>query len=162
MEKILKRINDDPAIKRLLRGVCALAVILAAVAYAAVVALGFISDWKLGVKLIVITAVPFITVSVVRRIINAPRPYEIYDFYETPPKRKTGRSFPSRHVFSSVAVGTVICFFEPWLGIIIISTGLAMGVCRVLLGIHFIRDAVAGAIIGAVSSVIGMLIILYF
>lgn len=161
MEKILMRVNGDPALKRLLRGVDALSVILSAISYAALVTLGFIADWRLGVKLIIITAAPFIAVSVIRRIINAPRPYEILGFYDEPPKKKRGRSFPSRHVFSSVSIGTVICFFEPWLGVIVISAGLAMGACRVLLGIHFIRDVVAGAVTGAAASVIGMLIVLY-
>lgn len=145
--------------KKHLRGVSLFAVIVAAISYCAVIAAAFVADLVLGIKLVIITAAPYIVVSLARLIINAPRPYEVYDFYEVPPKKKSGRSFPSRHVFSSVSVGTMICFFEPWLGVVIILSGLAMGVCRVLLGIHFIRDVLAGAIIGAATSVIGMLIV---
>ena len=35
-----------------------------------------------------------------------------------------------------------------------------MCICRVLLGIHFIRDVSAGAIIGVISSLIGALILI--
>ena len=159
MERVLRKVNSDPSLKKHLRDVSIFAVIIAAAAYLAVVAAAFVSDVLLGVKLLIITAAPYIVVSLARKIINAKRPYEIYDFYEEPPKNKKGSGFPSRHVFSSFAIGTMICFFEPWLGIMVIASGMAMGMCRVLLGIHFMRDVIAGAMIGVLTSVIGMLIV---
>lgn len=159
MERVLRKVYSDPSLKKHLRELSAFTVVITAVSYFAVIAAAFIFDILLGVKLLVITAGPYIVVSLVRRIINAKRPYETYDFYEEPPKNKKGSGFPSRHVFSSFAVGTLICFFEPLLGAVIMVFGLAMGLCRILLGIHFIRDVLAGAIIGVLTSVIGMLII---
>ena len=45
--------------------------------------------------------VPFVFVSIVRRLIDAKRPYEIFDFYESPPKKKAGRFIPqSTRIFN--------------------------------------------------------------
>lgn len=109
-------------------------------------------------KLILITGVPFLLVTLLRKILDLPRPYEVYDFYETAPKEKRGQSFPSRHVFSITLIGTVACFVYPWLGAALLAVGVIMATARVLLGIHFIRDVIAGALIGALSGVIGVLL----
>jgi membrane-associated phospholipid phosphatase len=119
--------------------------------------------WMSGIielaKLVLITAVPFLGVSVVRRIIGAPRPYELLEFYERAPKKKSGCSFPSRHVFSVFIIGTVLLAQNLPIGILLLSLGVLLAVFRVLLGIHFIRDVVAGAIAGALSGGIGILIL---
>ncbi len=104
--------------------------------------------------------VPFVFVSIVRRLIDAKRPYEIFDFYESPPKKKRGDSFPSRHAFSIFAIGTLCLFVYPVVGFITLVCGALMCIARVLLGIHFIRDVVAGAATGVVCSIIGVLILL--
>lgn len=111
------------------------------------------------IELLAILGIPFVLVSLLRHFINAPRPYELYGFYNTPPKNKRGRSFPSRHAFSAFAIGTLLCAYIPALGVIILFLGLILCALRVLLGIHFVRDVLAGALIGIISSLIGLLII---
>ena len=113
------------------------------------------------VEALIITGVPFIALSIMRVIINAPRPYEVLEFYEKPPKRKCGRSFPSRHVFSVFIVATVIMPSNIALGILLLIMGVCLAAFRVLLGIHFIRDVVAGALTGIISGVVGLLAILF-
>ena len=97
-------------------------------------------------------AVSFVTVTVARKFIDAKRPYELLPFYKEAPRKKKGRSFPSRHTFSIFAIGTALCYFDLVLGLILVALGVLLAVCRVLLGYHFIRDTVAGALIGAVSG----------
>ena len=109
------------------------------------------------VEKLIITAVPFIAVSVMRYVINAPRPYELLEFYEKKPKSRTGCSFPSRHVFSVFVIATVMIPQNIALGIGLLVLGAVLGAMRVLLGLHFIRDVVAGALIGVISGVIGLL-----
>ena len=110
--------------------------------------------FELGITL----GVPFLLVTLLRKKLNAPRPYEIYDFYPTPPKNKKGLSFPSRHAFSAFAIGTYLAFVSPLLGGILLATSTLMCVARVLLGIHFIRDVLCGALIGTVATLIGKFI----
>ena len=92
-----------------------------------------------------------------RRVINAWRPYQTYDLdalITSAPHRKSGSSFPSRHVFSSFLIGMIAFGYVPVLGVITLALGLVLAVSRVCLGIHFIRDVVCGALIGIVSGTV--------
>jgi membrane-associated phospholipid phosphatase len=110
-------------------------------------------------RIILVTGAPFLVVSVLREWISAPRPYDIYPFFEKKPKNKKGRSFPSRHVFSIVLIGFIYTTLSVWIGVGIIVSALILAVLRVLLGIHFIRDVVAGAVMGAIAGAIGLLVL---
>ena len=131
-----------------------------------VAAFGYLAYLSLSVSvlqlvfLLVTLALPFLAVTLLRRRLNAPRPYELYPFYENAPKSKKGSSFPSRHAHSAFAIGTLLTFASPVLGAVLLTLSVAMCASRVLLGIHFIRDVLAGALTGAVSSLIGALLLL--
>ena len=104
--------------------------------------------------------VPFLAVSIVRWLINAPRPYEMPDFAGQPPKKKGGCSFPSRHAFSIFAIGTLCLFVNLPLGLVTLIFGAVMCFSRVALRLHFVRDVASGALVGIISSVIGAFILL--
>lgn len=160
MEKVWKKVVSSKTLTRILKSVDIFAVIFTVTAYAITLLFMFLAEkYLLSVKLALVCFVPFVIVTLVRRFVNAPRPYELYDFFEKPPKSSLGRSFPSRHAFSAFAIGTALCYVGLPLGIICLVLGLCLGACRVFLGIHFPRDVIAGAIIGTLSSVIGMLIV---
>ncbi len=108
------------------------------------------------------TGIPFVLVSLARRRINAPRPYEVYDFYKAPPKNKCGESFPSRHVFSAFVIATVAVPLNPYLGMTLMLLGVLLAVCRVLLGYHFITDVTSGALIGMLSGELANMIYSFF
>ncbi len=112
--------------------------------------------WILTV--LVSTGVPFLAVTVLRKLMDAPRPYEVLTFFETPPRAKRGQSFPSRHVFSVFVIGSVLCFSNLFVGILLLVAGAVLSLVRVLLGYHFVRDVVAGGLIGVLSGVVGALI----
>ena len=108
--------------------------------------------------MLVAAGVPFVLVTLFRHLVNAPRPYEMYDFYQTPPKNKCGKSFPSRHVFSGFVIATLAFAYSLPLALVMLGFAVILAVSRVLLGIHFIRDVVCGALVGVVSGVIGIVI----
>lgn len=120
----------------------------------------FIESAKTAIGLAVMLAVPFLIVSLVRALVRAPRPYEVYPFYEKKPHRAVGKSFPSRHAFSAFAIAVAMLAFHPTFALLLLGLALALSVCRFLLGIHFIRDLVAGGLIGVFSSVLGLMILL--
>jgi len=67
-------------------------------------------------------------------------------------RNKSGESFPSRHVLS-VCIIAVSCFYiNIWIGVLMSVIAVFIAVIRVLSGVHFIKDVVAGAFI---SYVIG-------
>ena len=159
MEKILRAVNKRPALCRGLRLVSHFAGIFAFILFAFVFMLAVISSPLSAVKLCAIIGLSYVAVSLARRFINAPRPYEVYDFYESPPKDKKGVSFPSRHTFLVFAIATVCMPASAVPAIILLVLGVLLAVSRVLIGIHFIRDVVTGAMLGILSSVLGLLIL---
>ena len=93
-----------------------------------------------------------------RHVLDLPRPCNVFEI-DFLPSKKQGKSFPSRHVFSAFSIGTALCFVALPLGVTTLILGVASAICRVCLGNHFIRDVIAGALIGVGCSVIGMLIL---
>ena len=160
MENVLKRIYASRKISSTLKIISHLCVLISVATYASLVALSFIDSVRLGISIIALGGAPFVIVTLARRWINAPRPYELYDFYEKRPKEKSGQSFPSRHVFSSFMVAALSWLLSPWIAAALGALGILLAVSRVLLGMHFIRDVVAGALIGILSGIIGLIILL--
>lgn len=99
-----------------------------------------------------------IVISIVRALINAKRPYEVYDY--TPPvsKNTKGKSFPSRHTVCAFIIAMAFMYVNLRIGIIMMILAAAIGVTRVLAGVHFIRDVVSGAAIGIIIGVLGFFV----
>ena len=116
-------------------------------------------DYYAPIYAAITLGVPFIAVSVLRKLLSFPRPYELYDFGAR--IKHGGGSFPSRHAYSAFAIGSYLCFLEPPLGITVLALGALISAIRVLMGLHFLRDVIAGAAIGILSSLIGGFIFLY-
>ena len=116
-------------------------------------------EYLTALMIAVCAGVGFVMVTLLRHFIDAPRPYELYSFYEVKPKEKSGKSFPSRHAYSAFAISTLAFSVSPLIATVFLFLAAIMCVCRVLLGIHFIRDVAAGALIGAVAGIIGLILI---
>lgn len=112
------------------------------------------NDPKL-LRVLLVPAVSFVLVTILRRIINAPRPYEKFDIPPVIEKDTKGKSFPSRHVFSVFIIAVAIFYSHPGPGILIGLIGVAMAVIRVLGGVHEVRDVAAGAVIGLLCGIVG-------
>ncbi len=117
---------------------------------------------------IIIPGISFIIVSLYRRLVSAPRPYEVYGFVPVLDKDTVGKSFPSRHVFSIFMIA--MTFLQTSIvGAVVISVmGILLGIIRVIGGVHFIKDVVAGMIMalfisficyGILCGVLGMLML---
>ncbi|MBQ7333275.1 MAG: phosphatase PAP2 family protein [Clostridia bacterium] len=81
-----------------------------------------------GLSVLLSAALPFFAVGFVRMMIDAPRPYELYTFYENKPKERAGRSFPSRHAYSSLVIATIAFAYIITLCIALLILGLAHSV----------------------------------
>ena len=158
MEGLLRRVYSSKGLTRVLKIASGACVIITLPAFALLIIKSFFISYVSVAALLVITGVPFVAVSLMRKLLDLPRPYEIYDFYDTPPKERRGQSFPSRHVFSISLIGTVAFGAYPLLGVALMALTVILGAARVLLGIHFIRDVIAGGLIGIVSGIIGLLV----
>lgn len=109
------------------------------------------------VPLVLVPAISFVAVSILRKGINAKRPYEMYDFTPLIPKDKKGQSFPSRHVFSIFVIAMSISWYCKIIAVVIGIMGIVLAALRVVTGVHFPKDVLAGMILGILcGSLVGL------
>lgn len=106
-------------------------------------------------KSVLIPLVGFISLSCIRFIFPAKRPYEKYGIQPLIPKDTIKKSFPSRHVFSIFMLAeTYLYATTDGFAYAVYLAGICLAICRVLLGVHFVRDVLAGA---SVALLFGLL-----
>jgi undecaprenyl-diphosphatase len=66
-------------------------------------------------------------------------------------------SFPSGHTITAFAVAVTLCEFYPAGTAVLLFCALSIATSRILLGMHFLSDEVAGAAIGAGLGYLGYL-----
>ncbi len=106
---------------------------------------------------LLIPGISFVLVSIVRRLIDAPRPYTMFNTPPVIPKDTRGNSFPSRHAFSIFIIGMTFyaCCPLPWAGPAVLALGCVLAALRVIGGVHFPRDVIAGAALGIALGWLG-------
>ena len=93
---------------------------------------------------LLVPATGFIVLSVIRKRMDWPRPYELGTFPPLLNREGKGSSMPSRHVFSAAIISTVAWGVNPLLSVLGLSLALLLAGVRVLAGLHFVRDVVVG------------------
>ena len=157
-ETTVKNVYKNNTLVSFLRWTSHVTTLLSAAIFFGVLIIAFLESARLAVSLAVSVGVPFLAVTAVRNLINLKRPYEVFDFSDAAPKKKSGKSFPSRHAFSAFAIATAATAVSLPLAVIAFVLGAALSVSRVLLGIHFPKDVAVGALIGIFGILIGFLI----
>lgn len=141
--------------KRILNQVNFLMTRLCYVAYpVSLIVLGVWRDERL-LRAVLVPAISFVLLSVFRKWINAPRPYQVLDIRPLIRKDTQGKSFPSRHVFSVFVIAMTFLWLLPPLGAVFLAMGVVLAACRVIGGVHWPRDVAVGALVGIVSGIIG-------
>ncbi len=107
--------------------------------------------WIRLLKFILVPLAALILVTVLRHVFHAPRPYDQMNYYPLI-SHKPGNSFPSRHTASSVIIAMAFWYVCQPLGITAAALAVLVGISRVVAGLHYPRDVLAGA---AVSLVVG-------
>ena len=101
-----------------------------------------------------IPASGFVILSFLRKKINAPRPYEVWDITPLLDRDSPGQSMPSRHVFSASIISMACLHTSLTMGMICLTLSAFLGLVRVLGGVHYPKDVVVGYICGLVWGVI--------
>ena len=97
---------------------------------------------------VLIPASGFVTLSLFRKKINHPRPYETWDICPLLEKDSSGQSMPSRHVFSATIIS--MAHFHAWtlIGMILLICSGVLALVRVLGGVHYPKDVLVGYVCG--------------
>ena len=112
-------------------------------------------------RAVLVPGISFALVTVTRKAINAPRPYEVFGSAPVIPKDTRGNSFPSRHAFSIFVIAMTFCACCPlaWVGPVMLVAGVLLAVIRVVSGVHFPRDVGVGALLGMLAGFVGLWIL---
>lgn len=107
------------------------------------------------VRVVLVCGVSFVLISIFRKLYDADRPYTVYDFEPIVKKSKIGHSMPSRHVFSAAVIAMAFLYVSPLWSILIFACTIIMCFGRIIAGVHFPRDVIAGLTAGVLCGVIG-------
>lgn len=88
-----------------------------------------------------------------------PRPYEVHQDIWLTGKPLDRFSFPSGHTLHAVAFCTVGLFYYPALMPLLLPFTMMVALSRVVLGLHYPSDVLAGAAIGATIAMISIAIV---
>ena len=111
----------------------------------------------LGKQVLMYVFVPasgFVILSLLRKKLNAPRPYEVWEIVPLLDRDSPGQSMPSRHVFSATIISMSCLHASLSVGVILLVLSALLGLVRVLGGVHYPKDVVVGYICGLVWGVI--------
>jgi membrane-associated phospholipid phosphatase len=90
-----------------------------------------------------------------------PQPFALQGF--TPlVSHAVDNSFPSDHTALAAALAAVVFYYNKPVGLLLFGVAVLIGLCRVIAGLHYGIDIVAGALLGVMSSALLFFIAKYF
>ncbi len=90
--------------------------------------------------------------SAIKRTTRRPRPSDVYATLELTVAPLDRFSFPSGHTLHAVAFTTLAWHYHPLLGMALLPFTLLVALSRIVLGLHYPSDVLAGACIGIGGS----------
>lgn len=149
-------IENKPIFLRLLRVFNRLMTVVIPIVYLTLLATTYLQQ-GLGKQVLMYVFVPasgFVILSFLRKKINAPRPYEVWEIVPLLERDSPGQSIPSRHVFSATILSMACLHASLTMGMICLTLSALLGLVRVLGGVHYPKDVVVGYICGLVWGVL--------
>ncbi len=104
-----------------------------------------------------VPAAAFLLGTALRAGIDRPRPYTALGTAPLFPKAERGKSMPSRHCFCAAAIAVTLgaCAAPP-LGAVLGVLAVLIAAARVLAGVHYLSDVLAGLAFGVGIAVLGL------
>ncbi len=155
-DHIAGKIENRPFLLSLLRTFNRLMTVVMPIVYLTLLATTYLQE-GLGKQIWMYVFVPasgFVILSLLRKKINAPRPYEVWEIVPLLDRDSPGQSIPSRHVFSATIISMACLHASLSVGVILLILSVFLGLVRVLGGVHFPKDVVVGYICALVWGVI--------
>lgn len=141
-------LGRTPRRARCFRAAFRLLPVLIAAVYAVGAGLLLWQDHPMKWRFLAVPALTFCVVSLLRRWLNFPRPYDQMEysaFLSAEPGK--GKSFPSRHTASAAAIALAFCQVSSVWGAVFWLLAVLVALSRVAGGAHYIRDVAAGLLL---------------
>lgn len=153
-EKMIRFFEKSKGRSLILEGTCKILPLLSAAIYLVCGAgLFYMGDRRLAPYLCV-PAAGVIFITVLRKLINRPRPYEALGFIPfLKYKEGKGQSFPSRHTASAFLICAACFYIFTWLGVITLVIAVFIALSRFVSGMHYPSDIISGIFISLLIAV---------
>ena len=155
-DHIAGNIENKPFLLSLLRTFNRFMTIVMPIVYLTLLATTYFQE-GFGKQILIYVFIPasgFVILSFLRKKINAPRPYEVWEIVPLLDRDSPGQSMPSRHVFSASIISMACLHASLSVGVILLILSVFLGLVRVLGGVHYPKDVLVGYICGLVWGVI--------
>ena len=155
-DHIAGKIENKPIFLRLLRTFNRFMTVVMPIVYLTLLTTIYFRE-GFGKQVLIYVFIPasgFVILSLLRKKINAPRPYEEWDIKPLLDRDSPGQSMPSRHVFSASIISMACLHASLSVGIILLVLSVLLGLVRVLGGVHYPKDVLVGYACGLVWGVI--------
>ena len=153
---IAGKIENKPIFLRLLRAFNRFMTVVMPIVYLTLLTTIYFRE-GFGKQVLIYVFIPasgFVILSLLRKKINAPRPYEVWEIIPLLDRDSPGQSMPSRHVFSASIISMACLHASLSVGVILLILSVFLGLVRVLGGVHYPKDVVVGYICGLVWGVL--------
>ena len=153
---IAGKIENKPIFLRLLRAFNRFMTVVMPIVYLTLLTTIYFRE-GFGKQVLIYVFIPasgFVILSLLRKKINAPRPYEVWEIIPLLDRDSPGQSMPSRHVFSASIISMACLHASLSVGLILLILSAILGLVRVLGGVHYPKDVLVGYACGLVWGVI--------
>ena len=119
------------------------------------------SDHLVAYELILGTLTLWIVVEMVKAVVRRSRPIIHVTQARVVGYQLSGRSFPSGHTSQAFFMATLMgshFHTSAWVVFLLYAIALGVGITRMVVGAHYPRDVLAGAILGSVWGLLGVLV----
>lgn len=93
-----------------------------------------------------------LTYKLLKRGTLRPRPYQVHQHIAAGAQPLDQFSFPSGHTLHAVAFTLVACSYYPRLAVVLVPFTLLVAASRLVLGLHYPSDVLAGGALGALIA----------
>lgn len=155
-DHIAGKIGNKPFLLSLLRTFNRFMTVVMPMIYLTMLATTYLQQ-GLGKQVLIYVLIPasgFVILSLLRKKINASRPYEVWEIVPLLDRDSPGQSMPSRHVFSATIISMACLHASLTMGMICLTLSALLGLVRVLGGVHYPKDVVVGYICALVWGVL--------
>ncbi len=131
-------------------------------AFTVILALVFFlkKNWMFAYELILSTFLLWFVVEFIKVFINRSRPFKKLSGARVVGRAEKGRSFPSGHTSQSFYLATLMVqYFGTglYIGMLLYFLAFLVGITRIYVGAHYPRDVMAGAVLGTIWGLIGVI-----
>lgn len=116
---------------------------------------GSARKWKLACgSALASAAVALVANQVIAHLWSRPRPYETHADATVFAARSSDPSFPSDHASAAFAIGVAVLLYDRLAGAIFLAAATSVAAGRVVTGVHYPADVLAGALVGTAVALL--------